>query len=149
MTSDPDKSYEYVKNYRHKVRFSVYAGFGSRCCICGYDRCARSLELHHLNPDEKLFTLSAWSSHKWESILDEAEKCIMLCANCHGEVEDNFSTVPLDVRRFDRQLAAQIKSSFSKRREAKRCPDCGAKIKRASVRCAGCHRKRVFARECA
>lgn len=41
-------------------------------------------EFHHINPEDKLFTLGGHElNRKWENVLKEAEKCVMLCANCH------------------------------------------------------------------
>ena len=56
--------------------------------MCGYDRCVGALEFHHLVPAEKSFSLShrgvARSIAKARA---EANKCALLCANCHAEVE--------------------------------------------------------------
>ena len=54
---------------------------GGCCQICGYNKCEAALHFHHLNPHEKDFTISSKSN--WEDIVDELDKCILLCANCH------------------------------------------------------------------
>ena len=60
---------------------------GGKCERCGYNKCIGALEFHHLNPDEKDFTIS--SSHLGvkpiETFYKEVDKCILLCANCHAE----------------------------------------------------------------
>jgi len=40
-----------------------------------------------LNPNEKSFELDmrSLSNRSGEAILAEAEKCVLLCANCHAE----------------------------------------------------------------
>lgn len=144
MVSDPVKSYQYVKTYRHKVRYSIYAGFGSECCICGYSRCARALQLHHLDPEKKSFTISAWSNHKFSSLLDEAEKCAMLCANCHAEVEDGVASIHKNARRFNKDTAIEVREyckviKFEKRYKPGRCLDCKKPILAKSKRCWGCY----------
>jgi hypothetical protein len=59
-----------------------------RCEKCGEDHPA-CLEFHHLNPSEKKINLSeavaikGWSKNK---ILDEIDKCVVLCANCHRKL---------------------------------------------------------------
>ena len=62
---------------------------GGKCSRCGYDKCEAALQFHHLNPDEKEFTLSKInlndSNFTFETLLKEADKCILLCANCHAE----------------------------------------------------------------
>jgi hypothetical protein len=56
----------------------------SGCCICGYNSHAVALDFDHLNPAEKDFTIGNKYAHKpWQTILDEIEKCRILCANCH------------------------------------------------------------------
>ena len=46
------------------------------------------LTFHHIDPSKKEFTIS--DSNKmtiaWEKILEEVDKCALLCHNCHGEV---------------------------------------------------------------
>ena len=58
---------------------------GSWCKLCGYNRCNRSLHFHHLNAFEKDFNISA--STNWEKVKEELDKCILVCANCHAEIE--------------------------------------------------------------
>ena len=59
------------------------------CAICGYDKCVIALHFHHANPEDKKFNITTCSlRNKEEHILDELNKCILLCANCHAEVED-------------------------------------------------------------
>lgn len=62
---------------------------GGKCQKCGYDRCLRALSFHHRDPDKKSFTLNVRTvaSKKWEALCDEADKCDLLCANCHMEEE--------------------------------------------------------------
>lgn len=62
----------------------------SGCTRCGYNRCARALHFHHTDPTIKDFSLNrAFSGGKsYQSILDEVEKCVVLCANCHSELHD-------------------------------------------------------------
>jgi hypothetical protein len=62
---------------------------GGCCVVCGYNRCVRALEFHHVDPSKKSFGLSERGlCHSWDRIQEELDKCILLCANCHREVED-------------------------------------------------------------
>lgn len=65
------------------------AYLGGKCNICGYARCMNSLAFHHVNALEKDFTISARMT-SWEAIERELRKCVLLCANCHGEVHDGM-----------------------------------------------------------
>ena len=59
------------------------------CAICGYNKCTRALEFHHTNPQDKKFNLIACTMHKHPLIVvEELDKCILLCSNCHKEMED-------------------------------------------------------------
>ena len=61
---------------------------GGRCEVCGYSRCMAALEFHHRDPRTKRFSIGAIKGAgrvPWEKIVREAEKCILLCANCHRE----------------------------------------------------------------
>lgn len=60
---------------------------GGACQKCGYNRCNAALEFHHINPNEKDFSISNLKSYAFnDKIKMELDKCIMLCANCHREV---------------------------------------------------------------
>lgn len=58
--------------------------------LCGYDRNIAVLEFHHINPDEKEFQLDMrhLSNTSLERLKEEADKCQLLCANCHREVHN-------------------------------------------------------------
>lgn len=60
--------------------------------ICGYDKCMRALHFHHIDPTTKLFHL-AWKGKipGLAKMRAEASKCILLCSNCHMEVEDGIT----------------------------------------------------------
>jgi hypothetical protein len=61
---------------------------GGKCEKCGYNKNISALELHHLDPSIKEFQLDSrhLSNTTFEKIIAEAEKCILVCANCHREI---------------------------------------------------------------
>lgn len=62
---------------------------GGYCVKCGYNRCLKALEFHHLDPLQKDFTIS--NDHfKLKEAVEESKKCILLCSNCHKEFHDNL-----------------------------------------------------------
>jgi len=63
---------------------------GNKCIRCGYCKCLRCLEFHHRNPNEKSFTISQQLTTSWERLRIELDKCDLLCANCHGETEEEL-----------------------------------------------------------
>jgi 5-methylcytosine-specific restriction endonuclease McrA len=71
---------------------------GGKCVECGYDKCEGSLQFHHLDGKDKGFTLSAIKPNKisMDELRAEADKCILLCANCHikkHEVVDKVAVI--------------------------------------------------------
>ncbi len=54
------------------------------CAKCGYNENAMALDFHHINPTEKEDTIARLTSGSSLSrALQEIEKCVVLCANCH------------------------------------------------------------------
>ena len=79
---------ERVSERRRRVKRILVEEAGGRCAVCGYDRYVGALQFHHLDPGEKAFVVSLRGVTKGiESIRSEARKCVLLCANCHAEVE--------------------------------------------------------------
>lgn len=64
---------------------------GGKCEICGYNKNLSALEFHHLNPEQKDFTISK-TRHAWKDVKKELDKCICVCANCHRELHNPQST---------------------------------------------------------
>lgn len=81
---------ELVVEWRKRVKLKSIEYKGGGCVVCGYNRCVRSLHFHHVNPDEKLFNISHKNIHSWEKIKEELDKCILVCSNCHGEIESGL-----------------------------------------------------------
>ena len=68
---------------------------GGSCVLCGYDRSVRALHFHHVDPSQKAFGLAfAGVARSLERCREEAAKCLLLCSNCHAEVEDGLATIP-------------------------------------------------------
>jgi transposase len=88
---------EAVGRRRDAVRQTLIAEAGGRCAACGYNRCNAALQFHHLDPRTKEFTIRDGSLRGLEVLRAEARKCILLCANCHAEVEGGVTTLPARV----------------------------------------------------
>lgn len=81
----PDRR-QYYKNKAFKHFLVMYKG--GKCERCGYHKYEGALEFHHKNPAEKDLELSKWRLNytvNRQIFLDEVDKCILLCANCHRE----------------------------------------------------------------
>ena len=65
---------------------------GGACIKCGYNKCIKALEFHHIDPAQKDFTIS--NDHfKLKDAVEESKKCVLLCSNCHKELHDNMWTL--------------------------------------------------------
>lgn len=62
------------------------------CVKCGEDR-GWVIQFHHLDNKAKTFNIGSIGQSK-ESILEEVEKCVCLCANCHKEFHYFFGNNP-------------------------------------------------------
>lgn len=76
------KSYRYQKRKRCEVKALLVAAHGGRCQDCGYSGSPAALDFHHRDAGAKEFALSKFSG-SLQRLFAEAEKCVLVCANCH------------------------------------------------------------------
>lgn len=78
---------EAVQKRREKIKDVLIDYKGGECQICGYKKYRGALEFHHVNPDEKEFGISKdGNTRSLEESKKEADKCVLVCANCHREI---------------------------------------------------------------
>lgn len=85
---------EQVTRRHRKLRAILLAEAGGKCRVCGYDRVSRNLHFHHVNPEEKSFAMTMARGKSEAAYRAEAAKCVLVCANCHGEIEAGVSACP-------------------------------------------------------
>ena len=91
--------WERVSRRRKRVKEILVEEAGGRCVLCGYDRSLAALEFHHLDPDTKAFGLATGGlTRSLDACREEARKCVLLCSNCHAEVESGLSALSLGGR---------------------------------------------------
>jgi transposase len=89
---------ERVSNWRRKLKEMLVEEAGGRCCICGYNRYLGALQFHHIDPDNKVLTISRNGvTQSIRALRREARKCALLCSNCHAEVEGGLVALPARV----------------------------------------------------
>ncbi len=76
---------EAVTRRHRKVRAQLLRRAGGRCAVCGYDCCPFNLHFHHVDPAVKSFPMTMASGKSIAAYTAEADKCVLVCANCHGE----------------------------------------------------------------
>jgi len=86
---------EAVAKRRRSVKRILVEEAGGGCVLCGYSRCDRALEFHHLDPKAKQFQITS-HTRSLAKLRAEASKCVLLCSNCHAEVEAGIAAVPLN-----------------------------------------------------
>jgi 5-methylcytosine-specific restriction endonuclease McrA len=86
-----------VAKRRKKVKTLAVAYKGGCCQICGYSKCIDALEFHHIDSSEKKFGIGHKGyTRSWERVREELDKCILLCANCHREVESGITQLSVE-----------------------------------------------------
>ena len=84
-----------VDRRRKEVKRTLVEEAGGACALCGYDRAMAGLHFHHLDPGEKTFALSRRGmTLSLDAARAEAAKCVLLCSNCHAEVESGLALPP-------------------------------------------------------
>jgi excisionase family DNA binding protein len=90
---------EAVSRRRRKVKEILVGEAGGRCKLCGYGRHSAALQFHHIDPSTKSFGLGVRGiTRSIATLREEAAKCILLCANCHAEVEAGVAELPVKSR---------------------------------------------------
>lgn len=77
---------EKQKKVRLEKQDALIEFLGGKCAHCGGVYHRSVYDFHHINPDEKEYTISNYMGYSLERLKKEVEKCILLCANCHRRV---------------------------------------------------------------
>lgn len=79
------------RKFRAKRRAALVEMKGARCERCGFSFPTEAFDFHHRNPKTKKFKLTkvTMSATSWNNLVDEANKCSLLCSNCHRSVHAN------------------------------------------------------------
>jgi DNA-binding transcriptional ArsR family regulator len=86
-----------VSAWRRRVKRRLVERAGGRCVLCGYDRHPAALHFHHVDPTTKSFVLSRHGvTRSFNEAAAEADKCVLLCGNCHAEVEAGHIELPME-----------------------------------------------------
>lgn len=89
------KTYRSLKKRRRRRKSELVAARGGHCLDCGYSGSVAAFEFHHRDPTTKSFALGEFSG-ALERLLREAEKCDLVCANCHRIRHAALWSVSLD-----------------------------------------------------
>ena len=136
---------ENVSKHRKKRKEIICRVMGGKCAICGYNKCLAALEMHHLNPEEKEYSMATGYCRSLEKDLEEAKKCVLLCSNCHKEVHAGLHNSMELISSYNEKIGIeelrkmQLKENQYIKKE-KKCSICNKIIKRSKtglcVKCA-------------
>lgn len=94
------------KRHYIKRRTEVLEMMGGECVDCSSKD---NLEIDHIDPHTKSFSVSEFITHSWAKIKPELEKCQLLCQACHrkknltdGSLEKLAFTFPAKDKSRDR-----------------------------------------------
>jgi len=83
-----------VAKRRRKIKLMAVDYKGGKCQICGYNRHQSALDLHHINGEKSFGIGQKGYTRSWERVKQELDKCILVCANCHREIEAGITQFP-------------------------------------------------------
>lgn len=98
---------EAVTRRHQKVKRILVSEAGGCCAICGYDRTVFNLHFHHVDPSKKSFRVSMSTGKSLATFQAEAKKCVLVCANCHGEIEAGMIPSPPPQAHFGEDWATR------------------------------------------
>ena len=70
-----------MRRDKHKKQLVEY--FGDECHDCKKSFPVCCYDFHHIDPSTKSFEIAPRLDGKIETIMEEVNKCIMVCSNCH------------------------------------------------------------------
>jgi hypothetical protein len=88
------KDWQFVDSWSKKIKAVNY--LGGKCKICSTDNIFH-FTFHHRDKSEKEKTIGQLRSYRWSKILEELDKCDLVCRNCHEEIhylENNHKVSP-------------------------------------------------------
>jgi len=99
-------NYGNTQRWRLKAKRWVIKYAGGKCQVCQYDKYQGNLVFHHIGDKKETVSRMINATVSWSQILDEINKCVLLCHNCHGEVHAGLAICPeIDIEKRIRSLS--------------------------------------------
>lgn len=137
-------TYEYQTMRALKRKMYLIDLRGGKCEICGYNKNLSAFDFHHINKETKESQLDqrTLSNSSMEFVMNEFNKCQVLCANCHREIHSPDLTVN-KVREKICEYDLEKSEKWINLAEEKKynCIDCNCEISKWGKRCKSCHQK--------
>lgn len=74
---------ERFRRHASKKRAIIQEHKDKPCADCGVKYPPYVMDFDHRNPEDKELTIANVAHHGMQKLLDEIEKCDVVCANCH------------------------------------------------------------------
>ena len=84
-TTSSGRLYDMQKSRGLKRKLDLVKKAGGKCIKCGYSKNLAALHFHHLSDKSFQLDVRNLSNRKWSDILDEFQKCVLVCGVCHAE----------------------------------------------------------------
>ena len=129
---------EKVSDFRRNRKKLLVKISGNKCNICGYNKAISALQFHHIYPEQKQYGLAQnGTCHNLDKDLSELKKCILVCANCHREIHQNFYS-PKELQQMkiykEEEVKLAIEDNHKKKfREKKYCINCGKQLSYGTI----------------
>lgn len=81
-----------ITRRRRVLKLQAIEYKGGKCSRCGYDKSVAALEFHHLDPKQKERGIGNGRTISWDRVKAEIEKCVLVCANCHREIHEEWKS---------------------------------------------------------
>jgi hypothetical protein len=87
-----------VAERRRKLKRMLVEYKGGTCILCGYAGYFGAFDLHHVKGSDKAFGFAQGGvTRSWEKLKAEADKCVLVCANCHREIHGGVKSIPATI----------------------------------------------------
>ena len=135
-------TYGYQKLRGLKRKIELIELKGGCCEKCGYNKNVAAFDFHHKDPTQKDYQLDMrkLSNTSMIKLMEEVEKCELLCANCHREHHSpdlEMSMVKSLIKNVDDSVL-EIKEVGKPK-----CVDCNCEVNYGSTRCIKCRAKNM------
>lgn len=125
MANSKEYMREYMRQYSADRRQKALGLLGGKCVVCGS---TQNLEIDHIDPTTKSFTLARGWHHAWDKVVKELEKCQILCSTHHIEKSkiDNKKEITHGrywsayVYKCKCEICSNFKVEYNKQRRQKR-----------------------------
>ena len=87
-------TYKSTQRWRYKARQWITKYAGGQCQCCGYNIYIGNLAFHHVHSKKDSVCYLINKTASWDRIIEEADKCVLVCHNCHGEIHAALRVCP-------------------------------------------------------